>query len=210
MDAGTETDASRPGDGGRENSVETNLAYQEEPWREELIDGKLIAMAPPVTNHNRVKLNISNLFWNYLRGKRCEVLPDGEAAYLTDLDYYIPDVMVVCDPEKVKEDGVHGAPDLVVEVLSPGTVRYDRGRKMQIYEASGVREYWLVNPADKVVEQYLLKDGKLVLSEVYALRPEWELRRMKPEERASVVTEFKCSLYEDLSIRLEDVFDRVR
>ena len=188
-----------------------NLACEyEENWREELISGKIVAMAPASINHNRVKLNIGVLFSNYLRGKTCEVLPDGAAVYLTSTDYYYPDVMVVCDPDKIKPDGVHGAPDLVVEVLSPGTARYDRGRKKKVYEKSGVKEYWLVDPAGKSIEQYIMVDGCFELNNVYyAEFPDWMLVRMSEAERARAVTEFKCSLYDDLIISLEDIFDRV-
>ena len=190
--------------------MENNLAFQEEAQWEEMIDGKIVMMAPASMNHNRAVRNISNIFVNYLKGKTCETFTDGAAVYLTEEDYYIPDVMVVCDPDKVKDDGVYGAPDLVVEILSPGTVRHDRGRKKDVYECSGVREYWLVNPADKTVEQYILEDGKLTLRETCALLPDWMLARIKPEVRAAVVTEFRCSLYDDLVIRLEDVFARIK
>ena len=188
--------------------MDSNLAYQDERW-EELIHGKVVMMAPASVNHNRVVANISRIFGNYLNGRTCEAFSDGAAVYLTDEDYFIPDVMVVCDPDKVHADGIYGAPDLVVEILSQSTARYDRGRKKDIYEQTGVREYWIVNPADKVLEQYLLQDKKLVLSAVYAVHPEWELRRMKPEELANVKTEFRCSLYDDLTISLEDIFARV-
>ena len=192
----------------KENTVNDNLAYEEE-WLEELIDGKLVAMSPAVTNHNRIKRNISTIFDVYLENHPCEVLPDGEAVYLSDTDFYYPDVIVVCDPDKIQPDGVHGAPDLVVEVLSPSTARYDKGRKKNVYEMSGVREYWLVEPANKSVEQWLLKDGRFVLNDVYSIYPDYMLARMKDSERASVATAFKCSLYDDLTIRLKDVFRRV-
>ena len=190
-----------------------NLAYKDEPyqepWREELIAGKLVAMAPARTVHNHVKGNIHGLFWGYLKDKTCQVLPDGEAVFLTETDYYYPDSMIVCDPDKIKWDGVHGAPDLAVEVLSPSTAKFDKGRKKDVYEACGVREYWLVDPANKSVEQYILTGGRFILNEVYTLYPNYMLEAMKPEERAAVVTEFKCSLYDDLIIQLEDVFYRV-
>ena len=186
-----------------------NLAYKDEPWREELIAGKLVAMAPALISHNRIKGNIFGIFWEFLRGRTCEVLPDGSAVYLTETDYYYPDVMVVCDPDKIKADGVYGAPDLVAEVLSPSSVRYDRGRKLRIYEKSGVREYWLISPAEKVLEQYLLTDGRFELNNSLAIHTEMEKKRMKPEELAAIQTEFKCSLYDDLIIRMEDIFRRV-
>ena len=186
-----------------------NLAYADQPW-EERIGGKPVAMSPPASmNHRFVADNIYWLLRDFLRGKPCVPIADGAALYLTDEDYYIPDVMVVCDREKIREDGVHGAPDLVVEVLSPGTCRYDRGRKRDVYEASGVREYWLVDPASKSVEQYLLQSGRFVLADVYSVYPDWMLAHMKPEERDAVPTEFRCSLFDGLVVRLDDVFYRV-
>ena len=189
--------------------MDNNLAFQEEPW-EELISGKIVAMSPrPAVNHNFVSGNIYYIFRQYLQGKRCTPFADGTDLYLTEDDRYVPDGMIVCDPDKIQKDGVHGAPDLVVEVLSPSTARYDRGHKKDVYEKCGVKEYWIVSPADKVVEQYVLRDGKFVLHDTFAVFPDWMLEKMKPEERDAVQTEFKCSLYDDLSIRLEDIFAKV-
>ena len=97
----------------------------------------------------------------------------------------------------------------MTEVLSPSTARYDRGRKMQVYARCGVREYWIVNPSDKTVEQYFLEGERFVLHDTYSIYPDWMLEKMKPEERAAVVTEFRCSLFDDLTISLQDVFARV-
>ena len=106
--------------------MNSNLAYQEEP-REELIGGKVVAMSPrPAFNHNRVAFRIAHIFENYLDGKKCTVIADGTDLFLTEEDRFIPDVMVVCDRDKIRRDGVHGAPDLVVEVLSPSTARNDK------------------------------------------------------------------------------------
>ena len=138
--------------------MNSNLAYREE-FREELIGGKAVAMSPrPMYNHNHIAFNIAVLFSNYLRGKPCTVVPDGTDLYLTEEDRFVPDVMVVCDRDKIRRDGVHGAPDLVVEVLSPSTMRNDRMRKKEVYQACGVREYWLVDPENRTIEQYLLQD----------------------------------------------------
>lgn len=184
----------------------SNLAYQEDTW-EELIGGKIVAMSPrPAINHHRVALRIVNLFENYLDGKSCTAFSDGVDLFLTEEDHFIPDMMVVCDQSKIKKDGIHGAPDLVVEVLSPRTAKYDRGHKKDVYEACGVREYWIVSPRDKVVEQYLLRDGKLALEDIFTVYPDWELARMTEEERTAVVTRFKCSLFDDLELSLEDIF----
>lgn len=184
----------------------SNLAYEME-YREELIGGKIVAMSPrPAFNHNRVAFRIAHLFENYLKGKRCTVLPDGTDLHLTEENRFVPDMMVVCDRDKIKTDGVHGAPDLVVEVLSPSTAKNDRFRKKNVYQLCGVREYWIADPANRMVEQYFLADGVLQLNAIYAVYRDWEIRQMTEEERAAMVTRFKCSLFDDFEIALEDIF----
>jgi len=189
-------------------SMGENLAYQEER-REELIGGRVVAMSPrPSVNHNFVSSNIYTVFSVYLHGKRCTPFADGTDLYLTEEEQYIPDFMVVCDPDKIKLDGVHGAPDLVVEVLSPSTARNDKTHKKDVYARCGVREYWIVSPEEKSIEVYRLEGNGYVLYDVYALHPDWQLKQMSDEERSAVVTHFKCSLFDDLDISLEDVFYR--
>lgn len=186
--------------------MSNNLAYQDELW-EELIDGKPVAMSPrPAFNHNQISGNLYALFWNYLRGHTCTPITDGTDLYLTEKDHFIPDMMIVCDRSKIKEKGVYGAPDLVVEVLSPGTAKRDRGYKKDTYAKCGVREYWLVSPAEKSVEVYLQNGGSLDLHEVYSIFPEALLGKMTEEERAAIPVKFKCSLYDDFEIALEDIF----
>ena len=190
--------------------MSSNLAYQDDfaaKRREELVDGKTVMMSPrPSVNHSQVASNIYYLFAHYLRKKTCRPFADGVDLYLDEDNQFIPDFMVVCDPDKIKPDGVHGAPDLVVEVLSPSTAKDDRTRKKEVYEACGVPEYWLVSPTDKSIEVYLLESGKYILHDVYTVRPDWVLKQMTDEERAAIVTEFKCHLYDDLIIRLDDIF----
>lgn len=190
-------------------NLDHTLAFQETPW-EELINGNVVLMSPrPAVNHNFVAGNIYRIFSNYLHGKRCTPFPDGTDLYLTEQDRFVPDGMIVCDPGKIHHDGVHGPPDLVVEVLSPSTAKYDRNHKREIYERCGVREYWIVSPNDRTVEQYFLQNGHFVTHEVYVLHPDWFLAHLTQEERAAVVTTFQCSLYGDLDIHLEDIFYRL-
>lgn len=185
-----------------------NLAYQEKR-REELIGGEVVAMSPsPAWNHMAVSGNIYSIFHDYLKGKKCVPIPDGFDLHLSEKDIFIPDMMVVCDPDKIKSNGVYGAPDLVVEVFSPSTMRNDKTRKKDAYAQCGVREYWLVSPGEKAIEQYFLQDGQFVLHEIYVLYHDWTLAQLSDEERAAVKTKFKCSLYDDLEISLEDVFYR--
>jgi len=184
-----------------------NLAYQEER-REELIGGKIVAMSPASTNHTFTSGNIYRIFGNYLHGKKCTPISDGSTVYLTDEDHFVPDMMVVCAPDKIKPDGIHGAPDLVVEVLSPSTAKNDRAHKKEVYAKCGVREYWIVDPANKSVEVYRSDGTGFILHDIYALHPDWMLAKMSEKERATVVTHFKCGLFDDLDISLEDVFYR--
>ena len=186
--------------------MENNLAYQEEIW-EELIDGRVVAMSPrPSVNHHQVSLNIANIFSRYLKGRPCRPFGAGVDLYLTDRDQFIPDGMVICDPGKIKRNGVYGAPDLVVEILSPSTARYDRGYKKDAYEAAGVREYWIIEPDSKAIEVYLLRDEKLSLDNVYSIYPAYLLEKMTENEKKAIPTEFHCSLYNDLLISIEEVF----
>lgn len=186
--------------------MNSNLAYQDE-LRGELINGEVVAMSSsPTFNHNRVASRIYRAFENYLEGKRCTAIADGTDLYLTQEDRFIPDMMVVCDRDKIRRDGVHGAPDLVVEVLSPSTARNDRMHKKAVYEACGVREYWLVDPENRTIEQHFLRDVRLELNTVYTSYPESELERMTEKERAEVETHFKCSLYDDFAIAMDDIF----
>ena len=189
--------------------MNNNLAYKDE-YRSELINGKIIMMSPsPVANHIHTAGNIYRIFADYLDGKKCTPFPDGFDLFLTKTDRFIPDCMVVCDPNKIKYNGVHGAPDLIVEVLSPSTAKNDKGYKKNVYEQCGVREYWLVDPVNKSVEQYLLQDNKLELHDIYFIYPDFMLEDMTEEERAAIITEFKCSLYDDLIIKVSDIFKRV-
>ena len=186
-----------------------NLAYAEESW-DELIDGKIVLMSPrPATDHIRTAGNIYHILRSYLRGKRCKVFPDGMDLYLTDTDRFIPDVMVVCDHSKIKNDGIHGAPDLVVEVLSPSSIKRDRIYKKSIYEKCGVREYWIVNPMDKSIDVYCLKDGVYQLTDICSLPPDFWLKKLEEKEKAEIKMEITPSVFSGLTIALADIFEDV-
>ena len=183
-----------------------NLAYQIEP-ETEIIGGKVVMMASPLINHITIGYNLSRLFGNYLEDKPCRPYPDGTALFLEEgKEEYKPDMMVVCDPNKIGRDGIYGAPDLVVEILSPSTARYDKKQKKQAYERNGVREYWIVDPANRSIEQYILENGAFVLRDVYTHYTEETYNDLTETEKAAVVTEFQCSLFDDFTIRLDKVF----
>lgn len=183
-----------------------NLARTDLPVTE-LIDGKIYSMSPrPRAGHNFVAANIYRIFANYLDGKSCTAIMDGMDLFLDEENHYVPDAMIVCDASKIHRDGVHGAPDLVVEVLSPSTMKNDRGTKMQHYAAAGVKEYWLVTPLGKNVEVYLGHDGQFHLDEVYTEYDAWDLDCMDEAERSSVQNEIPVSLYDDFRVQVADIF----
>lgn len=194
--------------------METNLAYEwerdpgltesGEGWKRELLDGQIYLMSPGTEIHSSVAGNLYFLFQSYLRGKPCRVYMEGPEVHLSDRDYVFPDVMILCDRNKIRNNRVYGGPDLVAEILSPSTARKDRGIKMKRYAAAGVREYWLVSPREKTVERYLLEDGELKFHDLHAVIPETE--RMQPEERLRAEAPFHCSLFPDLEIHMEDIF----
>ena len=131
-----------------------NLAYADEDRGYEIIDGKVYALARPVPKHSTVSYNIISTFFRHLEGKPCKTYQEVDV-HLDEKTNVVPDVLIVCDPEKVKPDAVYGAPDLVVEILSPSTARRDRKEKMHAYAKAGVQEYWLVSYAERSVEVYL-------------------------------------------------------
>lgn len=115
----------------KDKNMNGNLAYQEEP-REELLGGRIYMMSSPTVNHSQIASNIYYAFRSYLKGKTCRPFNDGVDVYLTENDRVIPDAMIVCNKNIIRLDGIHGAPDLIVEVLSPGTAKNDRGYKKSV------------------------------------------------------------------------------
>ena len=188
--------------------MDSALAYKYENNDYEIINGETYMMARPNMKHVTIQGNIFNAFKNHLKGKRCQPFDDGDV-FLSENNNFVPDVMIVCDPEIVEDDGIHGAPDLVVEILSPSTARRDKNEKFFAYEKYGVKEYWIVSPEAKSVDVYLLKDGKFVLDDVYSIYPDYEMKRLSDEEKAEVKYSIKVSLDDDLEVPLVDIFERV-
>jgi len=189
----------------------TNLAYRYEDERPtEMLDGVIYMMASPGLKHIRVSENIVQIFRKYFKGKRCDVFGDPAKVFLTDDDRVVPDVTVVRDKDKIKKDGVYGAPDLIVEILSPSTSKRDKTYKKSLYERCGVKEYWIVGVEGFEIEAYWLVDGKYQLNNIYTLLPDWAKRDMTEERIAEYPTQFKTSLFDDLIIDLEEVFEDVR
>jgi len=137
--------------------------------RFELINGVAYAMAAPNLTHQRIVTILAGEFYIFLKGKTCKVIPSPFDVRLfykeddSDDTVVQPDVVVVCDPKKLGEEGCRGAPDLVVEILSPSNTAIEMERKLLLYREAGVQEYWIVDPKDKHISIYTLKNGEYTL-----------------------------------------------
>ena len=132
--------------------------------RVELIDGKIYMFASPTWRHQAVLGEIYGQLYNHLRGKRCKVSLGPIDVRLEKDTVVVPDVIVICDPNKITNAGVNGAPDLIVEVLSPSTSRHDKLVKFALYQRTGVSEYWIVDPLDNTITAYRLVGNEYVAS----------------------------------------------
>ena len=141
----------------------------------ELIRGKIVRMSPaPSSSHQRVSVNVTSEIHSFLKGKPCKVFSapfdvrlsrlQSDAQTITVVQ---PDVCIICDLTKIDEKGCHGAPDLIVEILSPYTSKKDVRDKFDLYEEAGVLEYWVIEPLDKIVDVFILKEGKYALVRKY-------------------------------------------
>ena len=154
-----------------------DLLEWDDGTRYELYDGVPTALASPSDSHQRVLTALLLQIGNYLEGKRCNIYPAPFDVRLfqtakdrpEDVGTVVqPDLMVVCDHSKVDRHGVHGAPDLVIEILSDSTRRIDRLTKFNLYQRAGVREYWIVDPDAYTVAVHLLQDGQYGSPDFYA------------------------------------------
>lgn len=126
--------------------------------RGELIDGKLYMMAPPSRIHQKILQELSRVIGNHISGKGgpCEVYPAPFAVFLNedDKNYVEPDISVICDKNKLTDKGCSGAPDWIIEIVSPSSQRMDYLTKLLKYRTAGVKEYWIVNPMKETVQVY--------------------------------------------------------
>lgn len=126
--------------------------------RAELIDGKMYMMAPPKTIHQRISGALYAAIYQYIKAQKgsCEVFAAPFAVFLNtdDKNYVEPDISIICDKNKLNEYGCSGAPDWIIEIVSPSTERLDYEIKLFKYRSTGVREYWIINPANRIVNVY--------------------------------------------------------
>ena len=125
--------------------------------RAELIDGKMYMMASPSFTHQRILAFLGNKFYNYIEEKqgKCVVIPAPFALYLDEKNNYVePDLVVICDQNKIDEKGCHGGPDLVIEIVSSSSMKMDYMLKLFKYRICGVQEYLIVDPDKNRVQVY--------------------------------------------------------
>ena len=169
--------------------------------RRELINGFVHLMPPaPRRRHQGISSFLNYSIFNYLKNKECKIYSAPFDVRLPKKDetadekiYTVvqPDISVICDPNKLDERGCIGAPDLIVEILSPSTAKKDMNDKFILYQESGVKEYWIVNPNDENINVFLLDTkGKYQLIGMYA-------GDMK----------IKVNIFENLEIKLEEIFN---
>ena len=141
----------------------------------ELINGKIFKMAPaPSSGHQIILMELSGICWQHLKGKNCKVflapfdvrLSKFKEDKLVD-SVVQPDLCIICDPTKIDEKGCNGAPDMIVEILSPSTAQRDLDLKFKLYEENAVLEYWIVQPNDQTVSVFDLIDSKFTLRGIY-------------------------------------------
>lgn len=147
--------------------------------RVELIKGKIFKMSPaPARRHQAIAVRIVSDFEHFLRRKMCKVYPAPFDVRLpsnaNDKNPYTvvqPDICVICDSNKLDDKGCFGAPDLIVEILSPFTSAKDTSEKFELYQEHGVGEYWIVDPSNNVIDIFLLDNvGKYQLKGKYNVK----------------------------------------
>jgi len=191
------------------NAVRANERYRYsdyEKWPEderwELIAGEAWDMSPaPSASHQIIISRFNLILGNYLTDKNCLSIvapfdvrfPDSRDESANDTDTVVqPDISVICDPSRIDKKGCKGAPDIVVEILSPSTGYKDETAKFKLYEKHGVKEYWIVNPETHAVLLYFFENGEFA-KPVYFKRKEI----------------LKSRVLTDLEIPLEEVFSEL-
>jgi Uma2 family endonuclease len=131
----------------------------------QLIENNLVMSPSPKDLHQKYLGELFVQLLTHVRNKKLgEVRIAPYDVYLDTKNAFQPDLIFISNENlhKIQENGLHGAPDLVIEVLSPGTAKYDKGKKKNVYERCGVKEYWIVDPATKIVTGYTFQENQFV------------------------------------------------
>lgn len=176
----------------------------------EIIGGEKFMSPAANLFHNRTLFRLGMIIGQYTIEKKCGyVFTDNIDVYLPDGNLFRPDLTVVKSDNTTIlnwQGAIRGVPDMVVEVLSKSTRRKDLTIKKEIYEKNGLKEYWIVDPAMKVVDVYILRNGKFELDGEYFKYSEDELDTLTDEEKAAERTEIKVGIFDDLIVKVDDIF----
>ncbi|MDQ7825774.1 MAG: Uma2 family endonuclease [Candidatus Eremiobacteraeota bacterium] len=147
-------------------TYEDYLTLPNDRNRYEILEGELVMTPSPTTVHQKVSQNLEFIIISYLREHPVGSLYHAPVdVLLSDISVVVPDILFVAQQRAslISERGIEGAPDLIVEILSPGTAKYDRVSKMQIYGKRGVEWYWIVDHKEKTIEEYHNEKGSFRL-----------------------------------------------
>ena len=176
----------------------------------EIIEGENFMSPAPNLDHSDIIFKLSFVIGGYLiEHKSGYVYTDNVDVHFSDGSLYKPDLSIVLKSnEKILagRKNIFGAPDMVVEVLSYSTRNRDLTIKKDTYEAQGVKEYWIVDPWAKIIDVYLLRDGKYFLDDEYILFDEEELKNLTDAEKTRVKSEIPVKILDGLKIPLDFIF----
>ena len=178
----------------------------------EIIGGRKIMAPSASAYHNRSMFRLAVEIENYTRKNKCGyVFTDNVDVHLPDGSLYRPDLIVIKSENAGIIDWnktITGVPDMVVEIISQSTKKNDFSIKKDTYELNGVKEYWIIDPFFKSVMVYLLRDGKYFLDDeyIYFVDKE-EFEEMPEEDKAKVKSEITLSIFPELTVKLEDIFE---
>lgn len=152
------------------------LAWDDDK-RWEIIEGEPILMSPaPNRIHQKISAELLRQFANFLQGKKCQVyaapfdvrFPSGNEIDDKIETVVQPDLSVICDRKKLDHAGCRGAPDLIIEILSISNAKHDHIRKLHLYEKHKVKQYWIIDPEEKILWVRQIKSGKYLSPQVYS------------------------------------------
>lgn len=170
----------------------------------EKINGIIYNMSPSGSfAHGRINGNIYGYFFNQLKRSVCTVTLENCDLYLSEDEYMIPDVMLICDRKQIKKNGYHGVPRFIAETLSPATALKDRTVKKEKYAAIGVDEYWIIEPLGRSIEIYYLEDGAYKLVASYILEDD------ETDEDYNAETVLTLKAMPNVSIQLQEIFENI-
>jgi len=185
-------------DKNKKYTLEEFLAYVKEEDRAELYEGTPVFMAPASYEHEGVVADLIGEFRHALKGNTCKVFGSNLQVIFPFKDenkdkddvIVMPDMSIVCDKSKLRNKRCYGAPDLVVEVLSPSTARNDRLLKRLYYEKAGVREYLIVDHQNRSIEKYVLHEGSYQFEDTYSVEKDT----------------FTSTIFPDVTFTINDIF----